>query len=249
MVRPLFAAEKRGKRLAITRQELLTLRLVYRLNRWRWTWGTVSSAELRYQAIFDAAVARSGIAVPPLYTLGPAANASLLYLLFRLVGDFPELDILELGAGQSTLLLDALNRAGRARSVLTLEHDPAWSQSVAGRVGHEVRLAPLRDEVVLGVATQTYAVSLAARYSCVIVDAPPGAPRHSRWGSLQLLQQNLAAEFVVIFDDAERPGERDTVNKFLELHPEAGHVFLHAAKSQCVVFTKGFAGVRSYSDR
>lgn len=230
----------------ITAKELLTLRWVHWLNRRRFTLGTVSSAELHYLAIFNAAVARSGLDVPPLFPVGRAANSSLLYLIFRLLRDFPRLGILELGAGQSTILLEALHRAGLATSVTTLEHDQTWAASIGSNVGHEVLTAPLRRESVLGVETEIYDTALAARFDCMIVDGPVGAARQSRWGTLKLLQQNLAPEFVVIFDDAERPGERDTIGRFLELHPEAEHSFVHASKSQCVVFTPKYRMAGTY---
>jgi hypothetical protein len=230
----------------ITAKQLLTLRWVHWLNRRRFTLGVVSSAELHYLEIFDAAVARSGLDVPPLFPVGRAANSSLLYLIFRLLRDFPRLGILELGAGQSTILLGALHRAGLTTSVKTLEHDPAWAEAIGSKVGHEVLVAPLHQESVLGVMTETYEVDLATRFDCVIVDGPVGTQTQSRWGTLKLLQQNLAAEFIVIFDDAERPGERDTIARFLELHPEAEHVFVHASKSQCVVFTSKYRMAGTY---
>jgi predicted O-methyltransferase YrrM len=231
---------------AMTAKELRRLGWVYRLNRWRWALGTLAPAEIFYQQLFDAALVRSGIAVPPLFPVGNAANASLLYVLFRLLWDFPALDLLELGAGQSSLLLDALAQAGRAGSVLTLEHDPQWAARVGGKVAHEVRTAPLRPGTIHGVATQSYDVRLDRRFDAVLVDGPIGTPAHSRWGTLDLLENHLADEFVVVFDDAERPGERQTIARFLDLRPAAGHVFVHAMKSQCLVFTEKYRAVGGY---
>jgi predicted O-methyltransferase YrrM len=233
----------------ITAKQMLTLRWVHWLNRRRFTLGTVSSAELYYQAIFDTAVARSGLDVPPLFPIGSAANYSLLYLIFRLLRDFPRLGILELGAGQSTILLAAMHRAGLASAITTLEHDPGWAEAIRDKVGHQVLVAPLRQESILGVMTECYEVELTGRFDCILVDGPIGTPRQSRWGALQLLQQNLAEDFIVIFDDAERPGERDTIERFLLLHPSAEHSFIHAAKSQCIVFTGKYRLAGSYSDR
>lgn len=231
---------------AITNKERRRLGWVYRLNRWRWARGGIAPAEGVFQQVFDAAVARSGIAVPPLYPVGSAANAGLLYLLFRLLDDFPRLDILEIGAGQSSLLLDALARAGRAQSLVTLEHDAAWAARIAARVAHEVRVAPLRPAPVFGIEAPVYDINLGRRFDLVVVDGPIGTPRYSRWGTLQLLSESLAEEFVVVFDDAERPGERATIEKLLALHPAAKHVFVHAMKSQCVVFTPKYRAAGSY---
>jgi predicted O-methyltransferase YrrM len=230
----------------LTTSERRRLAWVYRLNRWRWALGTVAPAELFYQQLFDAAVARSGLAVPPLYPVGNAANAGLLYVIFRLLEEFRGLDVLELGAGQSTLLLDALARAGRLGSLLTLEHDPAWAARLGAKVAHEVRHAPLRSATVEGFAADQYDADLHRRFDLVLVDGPVGTARRSRWGALGLLQAHLADEFVVVFDDAERPGERETIARFLELRPAAGHVFVHAMKSQALVFTEKYRAVAAF---
>jgi hypothetical protein len=230
----------------ITAAEGERLDRVFARNRERWAEGELPVAELFYLELFHAAIARSGIAVPPLYPVGSAANAGLLYVLFRLAEEFPALNLLELGAGQSTLLLDALAVAGRAASVTTLEHDPDWAVRIGARVSHEVRNVPLVAATVLGVTTDVYDVTLDRRYDAALVDGPVGTPENSRWGALNLLQDNLADEFVVIFDDAERPGERDTIARFLQLRPRAAHVFVHAMKSQCLVFTPAYRAVAGY---
>lgn len=230
----------------ITPKEARRLGWVYRLNRWRWATGTLPASELFYLQLFDSAVARSGIAVPPLYPVGSAANAGLLYAVFRLAEDFPGLDWLELGAGQSTILIDALVKAGRIGTALTLEHDAGWATRIGARVGHEVRTAPLRRTEVQGVTAETYDFTPARRYDVVVIDGPIGTPRRSRWGALQIVESALADEFAALFDDAERPGERETIARFLTMRPAAGHVFIHAMKSQCLVFSEKYRALVSY---
>ncbi len=217
-----------------------------RANRQRWAEGGTAPSELHYQQVFDAAVARSGLAVPPLYPFGSAANASLLYLLFRLLEEFPGRDVLELGAGQSTVLLDALAAAGRAHRLTTLEHDPAWAAAVGAKVRHEIVLAPLVRTIVGGIETDCYSTAPEGRFDIVLVDGPVGTLRHARRGALPLLDRVLGAEFVVLFDDAERPGEQQTIEAFLARHPEAGHRFVHAMKCQCLVFTPAYRAVACY---
>jgi len=230
----------------ITPKEARRLSWVFRLNRWRWAAGTLPASELFYLEVFDRAVARSGVAVPPLYPVGSAANAGLLYTVFRLADEFPGLNWLELGAGQSTILIDALVESGRIGAALTLEHDGDWAGRIGARVRHEVRTAPLRRGDVLGVTADVYDFASDRRYDVVVVDGPVGTPRRSRWGALKLLETALADEFVVLFDDAERPGERETIARFLALQPAAGHVFIHAMKSQCLVFSEKYRGLASY---
>jgi hypothetical protein len=222
------------------------LEAVYRRNRARWAEGELPLSELYHLELFNAAVARSGIAVPPLFPVGNAANAGLLYVLFRLAWEFSGLSVLELGAGQSSLLLDALRRAGRVARVLTLEHDAGWAARIGAQVGHEVRHAPLGPAVFADIATEVYDTTLDRKCDCVLIDGPIGTPNNSRLGALALLEQCLADDFVLVFDDAERPGERQTIERCLALYPGARHVCVHAAKSQCLVFTEKFAAVASF---
>jgi Methyltransferase domain len=231
---------------ALTAAEIERLDRVYWRNRRHWAEGTVPNSELLYLQIFDQAVERSGLKLPPLFPVGSAANAGLLYALFRLAGDFPGLAWLELGAGQSTLLVDALAKAGRVAHALTLEHDPEWAERLRRQVAHPVDYAPLRDVSAFGVVAPTYAASLHHRFDIALVDGPIGGSAHSRWGTLGLLHDHLAEDFVVVFDDAERPGERATIEKFLELHPAARHAFIHAMKTQCLVFTAKYQAVAAY---
>jgi predicted O-methyltransferase YrrM len=230
----------------ISEAEAGRLDAVFRRNRERWAAGELPASELFYLEVFNAAAARSGLAVPPLYPVGNAANAGLLYVLFRLLTEFADRHVLEIGAGQSTLLLDALARAGRIASVLTVEADAEWAARIGAQVEHPVTVAPLRPATVAGIATEVFEVRPDRRYDIVLVDAPVGTPRHSRWGMLELLEAALGVEFVVIFDDAERPGERQTIAEFLARHPEASHAFVHAMKSQCLVFTPSYRAAASY---
>jgi len=230
-----------------TETERRRLEAVYRRNRERWAEGELPVSELYHLELFNAAVARSGIAVPPLFPVGSAANAGLLYVLFRLAWEFPGLSVLELGAGQSSLLLDALRVAGRVSAVTTLEHDADWAARIGARVGHEVRHAALCPVEVAGIVTPAYATALDRQFDCVIVDGPIGTPTHSRLGALALIEHHLADDFVLVFDDAERPGERQTIERCLDLYPKARHVCVHAMKSQCLVFTEKFAALASFA--
>jgi 16S rRNA G966 N2-methylase RsmD len=241
------AAGAGGSKLgALTAAEVERLDHVFWRNRRHWADGTVPTSELLYLQLFDKAVERARLKLPPLFPVGSAANAGLLYALFRLAWDFPDRQWLELGAGQSTLLLDALAKGGRIAEALTLEHDAEWADRLRAQVTHTVQHAPLRQASVAGVTVPSYTVTLDQRFDIVVVDGPIGTPRQSRWGALELLREHLADDFVVVFDDAERPGERDTIAKFLELYPATSHVFIHAMKSQCLVFTEKYRAVASY---
>ena len=75
-----------------------------------------------------------------------AANYSLLFILLQSVVRAQPAEILELGCGETTLLLDALRRSGVWRGNLTsIEHDRFWHEEFLAGVETEIILAPLTE--------------------------------------------------------------------------------------------------------
>ncbi len=173
---------------------------------------TPRTNELMYQTLFEWCCERNGIE-KRFHPLRSAANHSLLYLLGRILEENAVKRVIELGAGQTTLLLDALAPKVGAQA-LTLESDAFWGGEVQARVRHEVRTSPLVERDVRGYRALGFDLSsLTAddKFDLVVVDGPLGRDQRSRWACLELLERHLADEFIVVFDDAERPGEMETV--------------------------------------
>ena len=174
------------------------------------------------------------------FPTGGAANYSLLYLILRIGAEFRPASVLDIGAGQSTLLWAMLQRRGLVGEVLTLEDDVEWGVRVAAQVTHEVLVSPLRAVRVDGRATMTYdwaAARAGRRFDVIVCDGPRGTPRHSRSGILSMLD-DLPADFAVVFDDAGGDGEQDTIAQ-VHARLQAAKVdyavgVLRAAKSQAV---------------
>lgn len=203
----------------------------------------LGSNELLYERLFSNALHRFDLQ-NRYYPIKSAANYSLLYLILRIVTELPVHRVLELGCGQTTLLLDAL-RTQREFEVLTLEHDRDWANRMQKSVAHPITVAPLCERMVHGHTTLTYDISpdaLGAPVDLLIVDGPIGNRRKSRWGCLELLSGGtLNNDYVVIFDDAQRKGELDTIRVALKLlamngqRPSIG--VTQALSSQCVIAT------------
>ena len=198
----------------------------------------LQSKEVVYQNLFHAALARHGIP-DAFYPVGGAANYSLLYLLLRMIEELPVRTVLELGCGQTTLLLDRLDR-DRRLEVVSLEHDHEWSERIGSQVKHEVRHAPLLERTIHGRRAEAYDSDVATsgrKFDLVLVDGPKGARSYSRWGCLEMLESCLGDDFIVVFDDAERRGELDTIGAALELlaGKDPGATMTRAANSQLVV--------------
>jgi len=179
------------------------------------------------------------------FPIGGAANYSLLYLILRIGMELRPRSVLDIGAGQSTLLWALLRRHGLVEAVLTLEHDAAWGARVAAQVPHKVLVTPLRTARIAGHDTLTYDWDAARAGRCfdtIVCDGPNGVARRSRSGVLTMLDGTLPDDLVLILDDAEREGEQDTVAAIHERLGGAGadyHVgVVRAAKTQ-VVFATG----------
>ena len=48
-------------------------------------------------------------------------------------------------------------------------------------------------------------------FDLLLVDGPNGTDRFSRFSCIPLIEANIGREFIVVFDDASRPGEQDTI--------------------------------------
>lgn len=178
----------------------------------------LQSRELLYERIFSNALPRLKIE-NRYFPIRSAANYSLLYLILRVVTELPVRRVLEFGCGQTTLLLDDLARC-RALEVSSIEHDPIWAGRVQKKVAHQVVQAPLVERAIRGVDCRTYDMvpqDLGGPMDLMIVDGPVGRHRRSRWGVLEYVEALLARDFVIIFDDAQRKGEQDTIAAVITL--------------------------------
>ena len=181
--------------------------------------------ELLYERLFSNALSRFGLQ-NRYYPAGGAATFSLLYLLLRTVTELPVRRVVELGCGQSSLLLDALRQL-RPIEITTLEHDRGWAQRIQQQVSYRIVRADLVERVVRGAGTLVYDsdAGLGPAPDLLLVDGPQQRSRRSRWGMLQWVENGLGEDFLILFDDAERRGEIDTIEETLGLLREQGQVF------------------------
>lgn len=200
--------------------------------------------EVLFQNIINHNISALGIKSTALYPVSSAANYSLLYCILRTIDETDCRNILEIGVGQTSLLLDSMVKAVPDLRVSSVESDSAWAGRMRRRVGHDVRHCPLESRSIFGRRVQAFSgiAGLAgAEFDLAIVDGPVGTPRYSRWASLEVLLDGLADEFVVVFDDAERRGEQDTIEKFLELIDKPVRVHpIFSTKCQLLVFTERY---------
>lgn len=216
------------------------------LRAWHRHSGALAAQEALYASMIDRGARSLGIELPPLYPHRSAANWGLLYCLFRIATETPCRRILELGAGQSTFLLNAIART-RDLKVVTLEGKAEWADLVAERIEQRVIHAPLQRRDVKGIEVDGFDPDVVdGVFDLIVIDGPFGKPRHSRRTALEFLDTHLGEEFAVVFDDAERRGERDTLEAFREspVGQRADWSWVHGEKDQCLFFTPDFSLLR-----
>ena len=197
------------------------------------------------------------------FTEGAAANPSLQLLLLKCLAFCRPQRILELGSGQTTKLLASYHRENPDTYVLTLEQDERWAELLRPQVSGpgrspDYRHRPLSDRMFtcpgLPLRIQTHWFGdvpelKASQFELIVVDGPDAGGEYARSGILEYMPGILGASFVVIFDDAERYGERRTIRVFRQILRAHGRKFaefeVHGVKTQAVFCSPDFRFLQS----
>lgn len=199
------------------------------------------TSEIIHQGIFLDVTQKMGITTS-FYPVGAAANYTFLYIIMRIILDGRIKNVLEIGAGQSTLLLDALRKT-REFNAFTIETNEEWHSIISAQVGHDVLLKPLSPVTLFGHKTLAYHHKTDDKYDFLIIDGPHGTPRRSRWAALDIIDRMMAEEFIIVFDDCERKGEQDTIRKAISLIENKRQISTSikiGLKCQFIITTPGF---------
>jgi predicted O-methyltransferase YrrM len=208
---------------------------------------TEPAMEVIYRDLFLRELMEAGIR-DTFYPVGASGNHGLLYFIARCVRQLPLQMVVELGAGQSTLLISQLkNAVGGIFEITTIEHDGMWAERLQPQVDHPIVHAPLAEKHVGGRRIQYYEkIAGGPPIDFLIIDGPPAYAAHqhfSRVGSLDLIEDRLAEDFVIVVDDVQRKGEKALVSGIKALLRRRGRDYregsIRAIKCQSV-----FAGGR-----
>lgn len=235
----------------LPRSTLSALRkeLVYRRQRIAMRTST-SALELRHQANYlELARNTDWLSSPPVSAPGGTASYSLLYVLLSLLRTGSFTRIMEFGVGQSSKLIGAYVASNPDATSVHVEHDKEWLDVA---VPHSPRIqrvyAPLTDTVVFRRKVKWYAMERpASQFDLILVDGPPAwnrGTRFDRHGILNWIPEILADDFVLMFDDAARMGERRAVAETKRLFSAADYTTLSTdytgGSSQTVFATPKF---------
>lgn len=166
-------------------------------------------SEAIFQGLFNQQCLNYGIR-NDFYPVGAAATYSLMYLLVRIIKELPIEKVVELGSGQSTVLIDRLKE--KSCSHTAYENNSMWANVLRGRLSScDYRERFLVPKLDYGISYQGYENIEIAPFDLLLVDGPSGTDKFSRFTCMPLIEANIGREFIIVFDDALRTGEQDTI--------------------------------------
>lgn len=186
--------------------------------------------------------------VPVASAKGGTANYSLLYALLSLLRGNGFTNVLEIGVGASTKVVTQWANSNEGSST-HIDHDEEWlSRSARDDKRASWIHADLIPKKVAGHSIRWYDLEPPAeRFDLVLVDGPPAWNKENRFyrlGFLDWISEVLSDEFVILIDDASRPGEaklnRLCADRLRESGIQFGESSLHGADSQAIIASPGF---------
>lgn len=155
-----------------------------------------------------------------------AGNYAFFYVLNNILNQLKPKNVVEFGLGESTKFVSTFleNYLSDTKHIV-VEHDQDWIKNFNKnfRLNHNSQIlhAPLKKRSVLGHETVSYDLgdSLnAQKFDLYVVDGPFGNSKFSRFDIVDLFQ-NISQEdnFVIIYDDYHRNGEKETIVQLLEV--------------------------------
>lgn len=173
-----------------------------------------------------------------------AGNYSFFYVLNRILNDFKPKLILEMGLGESTKFIMAhIDNVMLETKHLIIEQDENWAtifkKSVNLSSHSIIKICPLQKIEVKGFKTNSYLnlnEIVNSKYDLYVIDGPFGSKNYSRYDIVNIAKDfEKGDEFIIIFDDYNRLGEKETVKDLLEL----------LKQKRINIHTESYTGVKS----
>lgn len=183
---------------------------------------------------------------------GWAASPELVSTLVTLILQHRPQHVMELGSGASTIVAAyALDEIGSGR-ITALDHDATYAahtrdelekHNLDGRA--DVVTASLVGQEIDGEAWDWYELGSIRHDDLVdllIVDGPPRETRATaRYPALPVLHPRLAANAIVVLDDAYRDDEQEILQRWLKRYPEFRLTYQESGKGIAVLWRESGA--------
>lgn len=148
-----------------------------------------------------------------------AGNYSFFYVLNRILSDYKPLSILELGLGESTKFVSTYIRNFiPSCNHVVVEQSEEWIVRFKNKFEltsqTKIEYLPLEKRKINDFEVTCYKgfnEKIKDKFQLYIVDGPFGSDRFSRFDIVSLVNKFDKNDFIIMFDDTNRVGERDTV--------------------------------------
>ncbi len=155
---------------------------------------------------------------------GMAINYSMLYVLSRVLNEIKPKSILEFGLGQSTKFINAfIDNELQDTTHHIIEHDSYWISEfkVGSSNFQKIIQLDLARTNIKNKNIQFYNGLLEEidnQYDLFLIDGPNGLPSYSRY-DICLIAEKFKEndQFIIIMDDFQRSGEKQTVEKLIKI--------------------------------
>lgn len=158
-----------------------------------------------------------------------AGNYSFFYVLNRILSDIKPNSILELGLGESTKFVSVyLDNYLTDTKHTVIEQDENWKHLFVERFKPsqqtQIVICPLEKMSVKGFETNSYSgfnETVTEKFDLYIIDGPFGSPHYSRYEIVNMAKNfDSLDEFIILMDDYNRNGEKETVVDLLQVLKE-----------------------------
>ena len=179
--------------------------------------------ELYYANLLHDTISNSNWLKDKSFSLhGWAANYSFIYMLYRILDVARPMHILEMGMGQTSRLTSQYIANCNLNATLDIiENDAGWIATYKPQLaqGENIKVHLCDLELFKDGKSECRKykylsdITKDTKYDLIIIDGPWGAKQTlPRSNILDLINNgNLSDDFIIIFDDAERTGEQNTI--------------------------------------
>ncbi len=158
-----------------------------------------------------------------------AGNYTFFYLLNRILNDYQPKSVIEFGLGESSKFISKYveNKLYDTKHII-VEQSIEWKESFLTRFNLSkntlIDICELRQIEVKGFKVNSYSdieKYTNQKFDLYIVDGPFGSIRYSRYDIVNIVKNlQLGDEFIIIIDDYDRIGEKETTNDLVSLFDE-----------------------------
>lgn len=183
------------------------------------------ASEATWAAIFNNSIADSTWLKNKTFSPGRwAVGYPALYVMYRVLNEFRPKHILELGLGQSTRMIAQYVSANPNVEHYVVEHDPEWISFFKNdfELSDRTEIVQLKLDYASCLNKEKIRVFSGFKkffsekqFDFVFIDAPLGADMKelSRIDVLSILPECLKESFVMVIDDSDRQGEKNTIRE------------------------------------